>query len=59
MIDKIIIVSVDGEEMIFRIEMKKLEKGDSFIVFVNGVKRLVLFIRYISICEEYIEDIVF
>lgn len=59
MTDKIIIASVDGEEMIFRTEMKKLEKGDSLIVSVNGVKRLALFIRYISTCEEYIEDIAF
>ncbi|HBF4732014.1 TPA: hypothetical protein KOO95_001194 [Clostridioides difficile] len=57
MTDKIIIASVDGEEMIFRTEMKKLEKGDSLIVSVNGVKRLALFIRYISTCEEYIEYI--
>ncbi|MDV9869936.1 hypothetical protein RHI72_19225 [Clostridioides difficile] len=59
MTDKIIVASVDGEEMIFRTEMKKLEKGDSLIVSVNGVKRLALFIRYISTCEEYIEDIAF
>ncbi|VIF91032.1 Uncharacterised protein [Clostridioides difficile] len=59
MTNKIIVASVDGEEMIFRTEMKKLEKGDSIIVSVNGVKRLAIFIRYINSCEEYIEDIAF
>lgn len=59
MTDKIIVANVDGEEMIFRTEMKKLEKGDNLIVSVSGVKRLAIFIRYIDNCEEYIEDIAF
>ncbi len=59
MTDKIIVASVSGEEMIFRTEMKKLERGDEIIVSVNGKKGLAIFIRYIDKCEEYIEDIAF
>ncbi|MCC0705045.1 hypothetical protein IC213_18475 [Clostridioides sp. ES-S-0049-02] len=59
MTDKIIVASVLGEDMIFRTEMKKLERGDEIIVSVNGKKELAIFIRYIDKCEEYIEDIAF
>lgn len=59
MTDKIIVASVNGEEMIFRTEMKKLEKGDNVVVSINNTKRLAIFIRYIDNCEEYIEDVAF
>lgn len=39
MTDKIIVASVDGEEMIFRTEMKNLAEGDNLIVSVHGVKK--------------------
>ncbi|MCC0705126.1 hypothetical protein IC213_18885 [Clostridioides sp. ES-S-0049-02] len=59
MLDRAIVATVDGEEMTFRTDIKKLEKDDTLVVNVNGEQKIGIFVRAIDECDYYIKDIAF
>lgn len=59
MLDRTIVATVDGEEMTFRTDIKKLEKDNAIVVNVNGEQKIGIFVRAIDKCDYYIKDIAF